>query len=241
MNYYYYQHIPDAPASIVLDEEESFHAATTRRQRNGDQVALIDGRGKWAVGVIHGVTRSAVSVRIQSCSRIEKRWPDLILACALPKGDRLRTMLSMIAQIGVATFVPLECERSVVKPGGAVNVERWARIFRESCKQSHNPFLPTIERATSPIDYVSRMLLERVPVLIADQSGVGVPTMSRPTAVVLCVGPEGGFSEAEKEAMLAAGAKRLGLGANVLRIETAAVVAVSIVHHQLRTEPPLHQ
>ncbi len=228
MNCYYHKYIPAVPACVTLDEQESLHAATSRRQHSGDQVLLIDGEGMRAIGIIESISRSAVKVRISSSLLARRRRPETILASALPKGEGLKTMLSMIAQLGVTTFVPLVCARSVVKADG-VNVTRWARLLKEACKQSHNPFFPRIEESISPIEFVRKIRRPDVPILVADQAGGRIWPSSGCSSVGICIGPEGGFTYSEKEEMQAAGAELCTLGGNILRIETAAVAAVSIV------------
>ena len=230
MNCYYHQNIPVPPACITLDEGESLHAATSRRQQSGDEVTVIDGKGCRASGSIDSVSRSAVRVQIHACSQIEKQGPDLILASALPKGERLKTMLSMIAQLGVVAFVPLDCKRSTVKPD-TVNVTRWQRIFREACKQSHNPYFPRIEQCAQPIQCVQKLRKGDMAVWVADPSGGGIPPTTGSIPVGICIGPEGGFTEDEKEGMITLGGRLFSLGSNMLRIETAAVASISIVRH----------
>lgn len=228
MSCYYHKHIPAPPTCITLDEHESLHAATSRRQRRGDEVIVIDGKGTRASGMIDHISRAAVKVRIHTRSHMEKQKPDIILASALPKGERQKTMLNMITQLGVTVFVPLECERSVVNPA-SVNVTRWARIFVEACKQSHNPFFPSIEQSAPPVEFVATMRQHHIPVWVADPAGGDITSTAGPNSVAVCIGPEGGFTDSEKNAMLAAGVTLFRLGSNILRTETAAVAAVSII------------
>lgn len=228
MNCYFYKHIPLPPASVTLDQQESFHATTSRRQQSGDSVILIDGKGTLASGVIDGVSRSAVKVQIQRCSQAQRQKPTIILAAALPKGGRQKTMLNMITQLGVAALVPLACKRSIVNPN-SVNISRWASICLQACKQSHNPFLPRIEESAAPVEFVQKMGQRDISVLVADPAGSGIASMVKRTSVAICIGPEGGFSDCEKDGMLTAGAEFFSLGRNILRIETAAVASVSIV------------
>ena len=228
MNCYYLEHIPNESTSTILNELESLHAAASRRQQHGDRVVLIDGKGTRAIGEIDSISRLAVKVRIVARTQTDNQEPRLILATALPKGEGLKTMLSMIAQLGVTTFVPLACERSIVKVNN-VNVSRWERIFREACKQSHNPVFPKIEQSASPVEFVLTTRRSNTPVLVADRVGAEIKPFPARTAVAICIGPEGGFTDDERTGMLAQGAELFSLGTNILRIETAAVAAVSIV------------
>lgn len=233
MNCYFCQTIPEFPHRVVLDEFESRHAAGSRRQQVGDRISLIDGKGTRAVAVVERIDRSAVQVRVETRCLSNRPNPEIILGSALPKGERQKIMLDMMTQLGVSEFVPLNCERSVVRPGNT-SARRWLRICMEACKQSANPYLPDIRPATSPPNFVRRYARSGVPVYLAEQSGTPVAPSGRVSAVAICVGPEGGFTADERAQMMGAGAREWSLGPNVLRIETAAVAAVCSLVAQVR-------
>lgn len=142
------------------------------------------------------------------------------LACALPKGDRLGVLLDMAAQLGMTDFTPLSCERSIVKPGSGIR-DRWVRICLAACKQSRRAYLPRLHAAASPAQASVAAQTAGHAVWLADPGGA-VP---RPTAngVLLLVGPEGGFTDVERNAVIAAGAQCVDLGAAILRVEAAAI------------------
>lgn len=225
MNCYYCENIEEPPILVTLNEYESRHAMTSRRQKVGDEVALIDGKGVRATGIVHSITRTKVDIEIEARSQVQRQKPGIILASALPKGERQKVMLDMMCQLGVDEFVPLSCDRSVVKSGA--NVERWSRICLQACKQSHNPFLPRIEQPEQPVNLARKMKGSEISVWVADPVTDQVSLQALHDTVVLCIGPEGGFSDTEKKGMLEAGAHFLCLGGNILRIETAVVVSIS--------------
>jgi len=226
MNCYFCSSIPEPSGLAVLDEPESRHAATARRQQAGDRVLLIDGRGRRARGVIVSITRRSAEIEIECVSYVGKRKPLIILACAIAKGDRQKVVLDMATQLGIDEYVPLNCERSVVKPN-ARSIERWLRVCTEACKQSHNPYLPRISPAETPDSLATRMKRAYIPLVVAQAGGASTSSVIRTDAVVICIGPEGGFSDTEKMQLADSGARFLSLGQNILRIETAAVAAVS--------------
>jgi 16S rRNA (uracil1498-N3)-methyltransferase len=212
---------------MVLDEVESRHAAAARRQKVGDHVLLIDGQGRRAQAVIVSMTRTAVEVRVELVSRMHRQRPEIILACAVAKGDRQKVLLDMATQLGIDEYVPLHCERSVVRPA-AHHVGRWSRVCVEACKQSHNPFLPRIGTAASPESFARRMKHDNVTLFVADTAGHSMGPATQLVTVAICIGPEGGFRNFEKTQLVEAGAHLFSLGRNILRIETAAVAAVSL-------------
>ena len=235
MNCYYCENIDEPPVLVTLSENESRHALASRRQQVGDVVALIDGKGVRAQGIIDTMTHTKVDIQVKSRLRIQKQKPEIILASAVPKGERQRIMLDMMSQLGVDEFVPLHCDRSVVKPNSA-NIEKWSRVCLEACKQSHNPFLPLIAKPQRPVEFIQKMSRSEIPVWIADPRGSSMKLQASHGSVVLCIGPEGGFSPNEKKEMLAVGAQLFGLGENILRVETAVVIAIHTARQS--TVPP---
>ena len=230
MNCYFCDSRPEPPGAVTLDPAESQHAASARRQQVGDCLLLIDGDGTRGEATITSISRRSVALRIESRVRVAKPKPELTVAAALPKGERQKVMLDMATQLGVDTFVPLHCAHSTVKPNAATT-ERWLRVCKAACKQSNNPFLPSIATAETPVGFVRSMRRLGVPVWVADRSGE--PFGRAHDRIGLCVGPEGGFSEEEADSMLQAGARFVCLAPNIVRVETAVVAAVSLVRQNL--------
>jgi len=227
MNCFFCPVLPGPTNLVTVDGAEARHAATSRRQKTGERVLLIDGRGRRAEATIVAVDRSAMELRIESVEQLARPRPALALATAVAKGDRQGTLLDMATQIGIARYIPLLCDHGVVKPD-AHNVPRWQRICTQACKQSHNPYLPEIGSAVSPLEFASAMNDAGTPLYLAAPGGDPLPPQSGSERVAVCIGPEGGFSSREISDLIGAGARPLSLGPNILRIETAAIAAVSI-------------
>ena len=155
--------------------------------------------------------------------------PAILLACALPKGDRQAVMWGMAVQLGIATFTPLRCEHSVNKPGPGAR-RRFQRIAIEHAKQSRQPYVPRLCEAASPVNVLEWAMGNGDTVLFADPAG-GAARAAMARAGdnrVVMVGPEGGWSAPERDALRTGGAQGIQLGPGVLRVETAAVVAVAL-------------
>jgi 16S rRNA (uracil1498-N3)-methyltransferase len=143
--------LPDVGEAWPLSREEAKHALGARRLEAGDEVVLFDGRGGIAEGRIEGTRLRDGSVPVLVASRRSERWRGRAVHCAtaLPKGDRLATLVDMTAQLGVASLTPLRCERSVV--GETANrAERIRRIQIEACKQARSAWLPELCEETTP-------------------------------------------------------------------------------------------
>jgi len=217
--------LPDTGGRGDLEENETHHASAARRLRAGDTIGLIDGRGLRATGVVESVARRRLTFSVHERRQIPAPDPSLVLACAVPKGERFRTLIDMLSQIGVAGIVPLACERGTVKPRVA-SERRWRRIAVEACKQSRNPWVPVIH---TPSTVEKSLAAADEDVLAFADSGGRPATEVLPGSgsLRLYIGPEGGFTAGEREMLFKHGARPLHLGGNILRIETAALVAAA--------------
>lgn len=218
---------PDLPVvgeKAGLDEAETHHASAARRIRVGDTIGLIDGRGTLAEAVVETVARRRLSFTVRDRRDVPAPDPAVTVASAVPKGERFRTLIDMLSQIGVAGIASLTCERSTVKPRQS-SVERWQRIAIEACKQSRNPWVPAIHAPRTVAESLTG-LADGAAIVFADVDGAPagevLPTSGK---LVLYIGPEGGFTDSEKKLLTDKGASALQLGGNILRVETAALVA----------------
>lgn len=215
---------------LLLAGDEAHHATATRRLRPGDALWLFDGEGGLARATIveHKARGRELQLQIVERGSQARPIPELHLACALPKGDRQAVLLDMATQLGMARFTPLECERSVVRaPAGAK--ARWQRICLEACKQSRRAHLPLIEDAATPRDLVRATTARGEAVFIAHPDGAPLQAAALPARCAILIGPEGGFTDAEIAAVVAHGGRQVGLGAGILRIETAAVALLALM------------
>ena len=207
---------------ISLSGKEAWHALGVRRLDVGDRIRLIDGRGNTALARVENLQgKNKASLSVGTVSHIPPQVPNIILATAIAKGDRQATMLDMATQLGISAWQPLACHHSVSKPGKN-SYERWQRICLEACKQSGAAWLPELLPAAKPEDVAKAACAEGREVLLAHPDGEAMNVTSNKD-ILLMVGPEGGFTEDEVKRIVAAGARKIRLGQNILRIETAAV------------------
>ena len=102
---------------VELDPEEARHAGKAARLRPDDRAVLSDGQGRTAWLVIEESAKRRVAGRIEKTAHWPRVRPALHLASALPKGDRLATLISMATQIGIESFTPLQCDARGRLPG----------------------------------------------------------------------------------------------------------------------------
>jgi 16S rRNA (uracil1498-N3)-methyltransferase len=230
--------IPAEGATHWLARDEARHATGSRRLRPGDPLILFDGCGTVAEAVLGHARRDdgALEVRVGSVRSEPRQGRHVTVASAVPKGDRLATLMEGIGPLGVARFVPIRAERSVV-PWSDHLAQRCRRILVECAKQSHSPWIASLPAHGAPAEGVAGVVMASTSpgrrVVLADRAGEPLRDVARAVdaahEVVVLIGPEGGFSERERGAAIAAGAVPVSLGPSILRIELAATVAASLL------------
>jgi 16S rRNA (uracil1498-N3)-methyltransferase len=222
----------DAPQP---SEDDTHHLLHVLRLRAGEAVIAADGAGSFVPCVIReGVSASRGRGRADASS------PDVLevsgvvqsfdqetrkrVAFALPKGERAEWTVQKLTEIGIADIVPLLTDRTVVRLSAAESLrraERFRRIAREAGAQSRRLHLPVVAVPTTMEALLETLDTADGEIAIAEPGG---GPLTSAIATVL-VGPEGGWSERELEVI----PNRISLGSGVLRTETAALVAATLL------------
>jgi len=227
---------PPEKGVATLDPEVSKHAVKVLRLAEGDAVVLFDGRGTEWPGVIAKATKKGVVIAAGEARPSPKAsGPKVILGTAMPKGKRMSTLLSMATQAGADLIVPVVFARSAVQGASPTRLEHWRRTVAEAARQSGRAWMPALEEEVALADFLARPRVEGERRFLPTTTGAPRSLASllaggpAATTVVLLVGPEGGFTAAEEETAASAGFEFCALGPNILRVETAGVVAVGVV------------
>jgi 16S rRNA (uracil1498-N3)-methyltransferase len=217
----FYVNRPLAPGPVVLDGPEAHHLAGVLRARPGDAVCLFNGDGAEYPAVVAEVHKRQVALDVTG-----RRTPNrelgfrLEVAAPLPKGDRGDYLLEKLTELGVTRFMPLRTRRSVVHPKER-RMDKLERAVIEASKQFGRNVLMDVGPVTDWEDYLRTDLPDER--IVGHPGGEPMSADRRASDVAVAVGPEGGFTDEELEAARAEGWRIVGLGARVLRIETAAV------------------
>jgi 16S rRNA (uracil1498-N3)-methyltransferase len=229
--FFYYPELSTAGEQVTLTGDEAQHAAGARRLRAGDSLLLFDGQGLSVQATLTALRDRGRALDLNLGERVRHAPPSPVvhLACALPKGDRLATLLDGATQLGMTSFTPLQCAHSVV-PASAANRARLQRLCLEACKQSRRTWLPRIEDPASVIEVVGRPRAAGERTILAHPGGRPWPVLAPPAALTLTllIGPEGGFSDQEVVAARDDGAEVVDLGETLLRVETAAQTLLAL-------------
>ncbi|MDJ0974831.1 MAG: RsmE family RNA methyltransferase [Planctomycetota bacterium] len=226
---------PDLPEAgpVTLDADESGHLVRSRRARAGDPVVLFDGAGTTRFGRLTTADARAAVVEVEGPYADREPGRPIRIATAMPEAGRADALVSSLAELGVATLKPLTFARS---PSGrdalpARRADRWARIVREAAKvngrarfleiAAPGAFETWVASGAAPV-----VLLDpdpAAPRLVDALAGAGGDALPW-----LVVGPEGGFTDAERDAARRRDAGVARLGATALRVQTAAVAAAAV-------------
>jgi 16S rRNA (uracil1498-N3)-methyltransferase len=225
---------------LTLTGPEGRHAALVRRTKVGEVVDLADGSGWLARGRVVGVGEGTLRVAVLRLDRFEPPNPRLGLVQALAKGGRDELAIEVATELGVDLVIPWQAERSVVVwsgPRGDRSRQRWEDTVTAAAKQSRRPSWPAVEPALNTRQLCARGAGGRLILLdeVAEMplGDLDWPALAALPELLLVVGPEGGVSDGERAALLAAGAHAARLGPWVLRSSSAGAAALSLVNHLL--------
>ncbi|MCT2584924.1 16S rRNA (uracil(1498)-N(3))-methyltransferase [Actinophytocola gossypii] len=228
--------VPELPSgtSFVLDGPEGRHAAAVRRLGPGEDLVVADGRGGAAACVVASVQgRTALTLTVSRRWQEPEPTPRVVLAQALVKGDRGELAVELATECGVDAVVPWRASRCVARwddgPRGEKALARWRSTAREAAKQSRRARVPDVAEPVSTAE-LAALVADAACALVLDSRG-SAPLAEVPLPetgdVVVVTGPEGGISDHESEALVAAGAQVVRLGPTVLRASTAGAAALA--------------
>ena len=217
-----------ANAQIAITENQAHYLSRVMRVAPGDTVILCDDKtGEWAARVVEAGKRQ---VTLETVERLREREevPDLWLCPALLKKDRFDLVLEKATELGAAHIQPVITRRCVADK---LNLDRVRTVAVEAAEQCARTALPKIAEPVK-LDALLRDWPEGRALFFADEEGgelVADAFCFHDGPAAILTGPEGGFDDAEREAIRAHPAARpVSLGPRVLRGETAAIAATAI-------------
>lgn len=225
---------------VPLSDADVHHLRDVLRLDSGDEVVVV------AEGSAYRVRLTAVEELV--VGRVTEDLPgtaipSVTLVQGLAKGEKMDDIVRQVTELGISRVVPFAAERSVVKLDGGkarTRVERWRRIAAEAAKQSQRLTVPRVDDIAGSAELSAVLFGSLVLVCWEDAEGdapgigdalrAAAPAFDQDVAVV--VGPEGGLTGGEVEALRRAGAAVVSLGTTVLRTETAGVVAPALALYE---------
>lgn len=228
------------PAALAAGDETELPPGAARRiarvlrMRAGERVTAFDGAGREYAAVITRVDRRAVRIRVESVRPVDRESPLAVtLAQGVSRGERMDYTVQKAVELGVARVEPVLTGRGVVRLDRARGREKaahWQAIAAGACEQCGRNRVPEVALPVAFGEWLARRREgPATPGLLLDPArGARLRELAAPAAgVTLLAGPEGGLTEAERDAALAAGCAAVRLGPRVLRTETAALAALA--------------
>jgi 16S rRNA (uracil1498-N3)-methyltransferase len=228
-----------------LTGTEAHHAADVLRVRPGESLLVLDGQGRELTCRAQAVSRKNVALEVEHTRSVPPPACRVTLVQAVPKGKLIETIIQKATELGAARVVPLLTERVVMQLDGdsvKQKTEKWRQVAVEAIKQCGQAWLPVVEAPVTLPEWLARaekVDLSLVGSLRADArhprqhfSAYRLETGRAPSTISLWIGPEGDFTDAELDAIGRAGARPINLGPLVLRSDTAACYALSVVSYE---------
>lgn len=217
----------------ALHGQDAHHLARVLRAEAGQRYEITDGSAL-CLAEIETADARAVTFRVVQTLDPGPALPPIVMVAALTKFDRFEWMIEKVTELGVRAVLPVEAARTEtgLMKAAVKRVDRWRKIARESSQQSRRVQVPEIQDAVRlaealRLPFGFKVVLEENP---------GAPALldraknwGSAGDLAVCVGPEGGWTDGEREAMQKSGWLPASLGTTVLRAETAAMAAAAIL------------
>ena len=227
------------PESATVGPEGKHYLISVLRLKPGDELELFDGTGKCYKAQIEEIYRQGVSFKIISgyTKPVEARIK-LTLGQGLIKSDKMDWVVQKATELGVSRIVPIITQRShqISMSHWPGKQSRWQKIALEAVRQSGRTAIPTIAPPIPLTTFLNQT--ETIQKLIFLEN-LDRPTknwsiyLANESEIALLIGPEGGFEAQESADAIASGCQPVNLGPRILRAETAALAALSIVQYAL--------
>lgn len=225
--------------AIALTASQQHYLQRVLRLGAGDRFIALDGQGsQWIAALTPVADQAAI---LETLSLALTAQPEIVLAVALPKGSGFDEVVRQATELGVSCIQPVISDRTLLKPS-ANRLERWRRIATEATEQSERPVVPEIRppwswaaflQALDPTEDDDQNLAFSGDRYLCIARGHPPHLLSclasPPTAMIIAIGPEGGWTPAEIDAAIATQFQPVSLGPLVLRAVTAPLAALTLV------------
>ena len=211
-----------------LDKSQSHYLIKVMRVKENEVFSLFNSDGEWEAKVLN-ISKSIIEFKTTKQLRQKENFKELWLAFSPIKSNYQNFMIQKATELGVTRFLPIIFDRTVVRK---INKERLEKIVIEASEQSNRINVPIIEESQKLNNFLKTNSID---LIFTDLNSNNIKIdKSKLTEKPVCIiiGPEGDFSEAEREKILSfKGVQPIKINKNILRSETAVISAISIVNH----------
>ncbi len=204
-----------------------------RRLSVGERADVTDGAGTIAECVVTGVTPGVIELAVLARRAVPAAEPRIVVVQAIPKGDRGELAVEIMTEVGVDAVIAWQAERCVARwRGGRADksLARWQATAIQATKQSRRAWIPEVTGPEATPAIVRRVATAGLAILLDPDAPIAFGSISLPDRgeIMVIVGPEGGVSPAEADAVVRAGAMPARLGPTVMRSSSAGAVAAAL-------------
>ena len=213
-----------------LDKSQSHYVNKVMRIKVNEVFSLFNASGEWEAKILT-ISKSIVEVNITKQLRQKENTKELWLAFSPIKSNYFNFMIQKATELGVTKFLPIIFDRTIVRK---INKEKLEKVIIEAAEQSNRINVPSIEDPQSLKSFLNNKKMDLIFTDLNSQNKkIDLDKLTiNPTCVI--IGPEGDFSEDEREQILAfKGAQPIKINENILRSETAVISALSIVNYAI--------
>ena len=224
----FFSNILSANMTDKLDKSQSHYLTKVMRVKENEVFSLFNKEGEWEAKIL-GVLKGIVEFKIIKQLRQKENIKELWLAFSPIKSNYQNFMIQKATELGVTKFLPIIFDRTVVRK---INNERLQKIVIEASEQSNRLNVPEIEKAQNLKNFLNANSMDLIFTdLNSDNKKIDkLKLTDKPICII--IGPEGDFSEAEREEILSfKGVQSLKINENILRSETAVISAISIINY----------
>ena len=213
-----------------LDKPQSHYLIKVMRVKENEVFSLFNKNGEWEAKILK-ISKNIVEFIITKQLRQKENIKELWLAFSPIKSNYQNFMIQKATELGVTKFLPIIFDRTVVRK---INKERLEKIVIEASEQSNRINVPTIEESQNLNNFLKNNSMDLIFTdLNSNTNKIDKSKLTdRPVCVI--IGPEGDFSESERENILSfKGVQPIKINENILRSETAVISAISIVNYAI--------
>lgn len=224
--------------TLSLPEEAANHLVRVMRLREGDGCVLFNGDGHDYRATLVVVGKRDAQVRIDAALAVANESPlHITLLQGIARGEKMDLILQKATELGVNAIVPVNAERTEVKLDAARAEKRlahWTSVVVSACGQSGRARVPSVAAPQALLDAARQVPAEALKLTLDPLGEHRLSTLQpAPGGVVIAIGPEGGWSPRDRQALAEAGFQGLQLGPRILRTETAGLAAIAAIQARL--------
>ena len=211
-----------------LDKSQSHYLNKVMRVKENEVFSLFNNNGEWEAKVL-SVSKNIIEFKIIKQLRKKENIKELWLAFSPIKSNYQNFMIQKATELGVTKFLPIIFDRTVVRK---INKERLEKIIVEASEQSNRINVPIIEDAQGLNNFLKTNLINLIFTDLNSKNNKIDKSKLTDNPICIIVGPEGDFSEAEREEILTfKGVQPIKINENILRSETAVISTISIINY----------